>query len=169
MERLGEVPFEDPAGDGGDEARIGGEGGLHVGRELRPDVVRPQFGDSGDVGAFLGLQAGRGVDGPDAVALEPPEGLLGVVRLPGRPELAQQGGEVRLDLAERDVLLARSATARGRRGRAAACAGRAGRPASRCSGRRSASGSFRYPPVPMPLTDGGDEDDYPNLTMALGR
>jgi hypothetical protein len=43
--------------------------------------------------------------GPHAVALEPPERLLGVVRLARRPELAEQGSEVRLGLPEADGLL----------------------------------------------------------------
>jgi hypothetical protein len=48
VQRLGEVAFQDAAGDGGDQAGIGGEGGLDVGRELRPDVVRPQLAHARD-------------------------------------------------------------------------------------------------------------------------
>ena len=106
MKGLGEVPFEDPRGDGRGEGRIGGEGRLDVEREFGPYVVCPKFADAGDVVAGLEGQPSWGVDGPDAVALESPEGLLGVVRLPGRPELAQQGGQVGLGLAEGDFLLA---------------------------------------------------------------
>lgn len=73
----------------------------------------PQLANSGDVVAGLESKPGWGMDGPDAVTLKSPEGLFGVVRLPGRPELSQEGGEVRLDLAERDVLLARLPPAKG--------------------------------------------------------
>jgi len=70
MQRFGKVLVEDSRGDNRCEARFSGKGGLHVGGEFRPDVVvRPQLGDAGDVGTFLGLQPGRGMNGPNAVTL----------------------------------------------------------------------------------------------------
>src|SRR4051794_5930122 len=92
---------------------IGIEGILHLGRELGPDIMRPQLANAGDVVAGLEGRASRGVDGPDAVALEPPERLLRMVRFSGRSELAKQGGQVGLDLPKRDVLLARLPPAEG--------------------------------------------------------
>jgi hypothetical protein len=87
VQRFREVSLEDAGGDGRHQARVVGAGGLDIARELRPDVVQPQGGDSGDVVARLEGQPGWRMDGPDAVALEPPERLLGMVRLPRRPEL----------------------------------------------------------------------------------
>jgi hypothetical protein len=62
------VPLEDPGGNGGGEAGIGGEGRLDVGREFGPDVVCPKLADTGDVVAGLEGEPSRGVDGPDAIA-----------------------------------------------------------------------------------------------------
>src|SRR5262249_47096818 len=104
VQRLGEVLLEDAAGDGGDQARIGGKGSLGGAREFSPDVVRAQGGGPGGGVAALEGQSGRRVDGPHAVALEPPVGLLGVVRLPWRPEFPQKGGQLRLRLAECHIL-----------------------------------------------------------------
>jgi hypothetical protein len=106
VERLGEVPLKDPADDLADESRVRGQGAPHVGRGASPDGGRPQRAHGGDVIAGLLREVGRGLHDPDAIALEPPEGLFGVVRLPRRAELPQQGGQVRLGLLERDLRLA---------------------------------------------------------------
>jgi hypothetical protein len=78
----GEMLFENSTRDGGGKARISCEGGLHVGRESRSDVVRAQGGHAGDIVAGLERQPSRCVDRPDAVALQPPEWLLRMIRLP---------------------------------------------------------------------------------------
>jgi hypothetical protein len=92
-----------PGGDFSREGGVGTEGGLHVGGEAAVGIVGQQLA-LGRVGvALAGLQRAVRVDLPHAVVLEPPEGVLGVVGLPGRPELLEQWRQVAVHLAEGDV------------------------------------------------------------------
>jgi hypothetical protein len=95
----------DAAGDDSRQARIGGEGGLHVRREFGPDILGPQNGDPRDVSPSPECQAGGGVDRPDAVMRSCQNGRSGRFRPPRRPELAEQSYEVRLGLADGDIRL----------------------------------------------------------------
>jgi hypothetical protein len=82
-----------------------------LGRKVAAGVVGQQLAlERVRVSLARGKRRGS-VDRPDVVILQAPEGVLGVVRLPGRPELLEQGGQLGVQLAEGQVALLASAPA----------------------------------------------------------